>query len=190
MIYIGSTCKTLQQRLKGHEAHYKLFKAGKYHNVLSFKILENKNYKIELVENYPCENKQQLNLREGQIIKEYKNNKLNIVNKYIAGQTNKESSAQYIQNNKDKIKESVAQYYQKNKTEINKQKSIKHNCACTGSYTATHKARHEKSKKHQDYINNSKTTNNTGNTYNITINVNSTKELKNLELEFLNAIKN
>ena len=28
-IYIGSTCKTLEQRLKSHEQDYKKFKAGK-----------------------------------------------------------------------------------------------------------------------------------------------------------------
>ena len=30
MVYIGSACKTLQQRLKKHESDYKNFKAGKY----------------------------------------------------------------------------------------------------------------------------------------------------------------
>ena len=29
MIYIGSTCQTLEQRLKGHEQQFKSFKAGK-----------------------------------------------------------------------------------------------------------------------------------------------------------------
>ena len=87
MVYIGSTYKTLQQRLKTHEINLKNYTNGKYNFVTVFKILENNNYKIDLVENYPCNNKQELNIREGQIIKEYKNNKLNIVNKYIAGQT-------------------------------------------------------------------------------------------------------
>ncbi len=49
MVYVDSTLKTLEQRLKGHKSDYKKFKAGKYHNVLSYKILENNNYKIELV---------------------------------------------------------------------------------------------------------------------------------------------
>ena len=81
MIYIGSTCKTLEQRLKKHESDYKRFKDGKYTFITSFKILENNNYKIELVENYPCNNKQQLNLKEGKIIKQFINDKLNVVNK-------------------------------------------------------------------------------------------------------------
>ena len=47
MVYVGSTFKTLQQRLKAHEAAYKSFKAGKFpNNVTVFKILENADYNI------------------------------------------------------------------------------------------------------------------------------------------------
>ena len=68
MIYIGSTCKTLEQRLKQHIANNKSYKAGKYPNFVTvFKILDNNDYKIELVENYPCATKQDLNIREGKI---------------------------------------------------------------------------------------------------------------------------
>ena len=64
-IYIGSTIFTLKQRLKGHEYVFKCFKAGKYpNNVTVFKILENNNYKIELIKLYPCKNKQELNIEE------------------------------------------------------------------------------------------------------------------------------
>ena len=166
-IYIGSTCKTLEQRLKQHKNNYKGFKAGKYHFVSSFKIFENNNYKIELVENYPCNNKQELNLKEGKIIKQFRNDKLNIVNKNIAGQTDKESMAQNYQNNKNLIHE-------------------KHNCLCGGRYTQCHKSQHEKTKKHQNYINNSKTLINNG-TINITINITNPQDLNKLDL--LNIVK-
>ncbi len=158
MVYIGSTCKTLEQRMKQHERNFKAFKAGKSNNVTVFKILQNEDYKIELVENYPCATKQDLNIREGQIIKEYKNNKLNVVNRCIAGQTHKESSAQYRQNNKQKLNE-------------------KHICQCGGKFTTCGKSQHEKSYKHQNYINNSKTIINNG-TLNITINLNNPKDLE------------
>ena len=166
MIYVGSTYKTLQQRLKKHEATFKAFKAGKYHFVTVFKIFENNNYKIELVELYPCENRKQLELNEGKIIKDCRNKKLHIVNKCIVGQ---------LQN----------EYYQNNKNKIN----TKNICQCSGSYSNRNKIRHEETKKHCEFIKNIKTINNTGNIYNITINVNSVKELEQLELEFLNAIK-
>ena len=38
--YIGSTCKTLKQRLQQHKSSYKCYKDGKGHYVTSYKILE------------------------------------------------------------------------------------------------------------------------------------------------------
>jgi hypothetical protein len=174
MIYVGSTYKTLQQRLKTHEINFKAFKANKQKFVTSFKIIENNNYKIELIKLYPCENKKALNLEEGKILKKLKMDGFNIINRNIAGLTHKES---------------MSQYYQNNKIEFQNKARLKYNCQCGGKYTQCSKAHHEKSKKHQDYINNTKTINNHG-TINITINVNNLEDLKNLELEFLNAIKN
>ena len=87
MIYVGSTIQKLADRLKEHEYKYKYFLSGKKTaNLTSFKILENKNYKIELIENFPCENKQDLTKREGYYIKLYRQQELNIVNKCVAGQ--------------------------------------------------------------------------------------------------------
>ena len=86
MLYVGSTCKTLEQRLKAHISDYKSFKSGGKNNITSFKILENNDFKIELIENYPCENKSQLEKREGYFIKLYRQQELNIVNRCIVGQ--------------------------------------------------------------------------------------------------------
>ncbi len=166
-VYIGSTCKTLEQRLKQHIANNKSYKAGKYSNFVTvFKILDNNDYKIELVESYPCATKQDLNIREGNIIKQYRTNKLNIVNRNVAGQTNKQS---------------CAQYYKNNKNELNEQRNQKHNCCCGGKYTCANKSRHEKSKKHCQYVNNNKTIIN-NRTLNITINLNNPEDLTKLDL--------
>ena len=162
MIYVGSTCKTLKQRLKGHEYVFKCFKAGKYpNNVTVFKILENNNYKIELIKLYPCKNKQELNIEEGKTIQQFRNDKLNIVNRNISGITHKES---------------VCQYFQRNKTLIVEKARHKHICQCKGKYTNSGKAQHEKSKKHQDYMNNSKTIN--IETLNVNITVNNIQDLE------------
>ena len=173
MVYVGSTCKTLQHRLKQHEAAYKSFKAGKFpNNVTVFKILENADYKIELIENYPCTNKQELNIREGKIIKQFKNDKINIVNKNIAGQTPKEYDDQY---------------YQSNKQIINNKKNAKHNCFCGGKFTNTGKSHHEKTKKHCQYINNSKNIN--IETLNLNITVNNPDDLNIILDKLKNTIK-
>ena len=172
-IYVGSTCKTLEQRLKQHEYDYVKFKAGKQHFITSFKILENNNYKIELVKLFPCDSKIELELQEGKIIKEYRNNKLNIVNICVAGQTHKES---------------VFQHYQKNKIAINERRNHKHVCFCGGKFTTCGKSQHEKSKKHQNYINNSKTLINNG-TLNIHITVNNVEDVDKILDKLTNTIK-
>jgi hypothetical protein len=60
---------------------------------------------IELYQDYPCENKEQLNRREGQIIRE-----IGTLNKQIAGR----SIEQWRQDNCDKIKQEKKEYRQAN----------------------------------------------------------------------------
>jgi hypothetical protein len=119
---------------------------------------------IELIENYPCNSREELCKREGELIREFKNN---IVNKCIAGRTEKE----YKIDNKDKIKEQHNEYYkthieQRNKwkqdnkehiKEYHKEKDkeralIKINCKCGSITDLKHKSRHEKSIKHINFI--------------------------------------
>ena len=52
---------------------------------------------------------------------------------------------------------------------------------CGGKYTQCAKSQHEKTKKHQNYINNSKTLINNG-TLNITINIINPEDLNKLDL--------
>ena len=106
-IYIGSTCEpTLARRLAGHRGvFYSYLKGGNVSNVSSFKILENNDYSIVLLEEFPCETKDQLLSRERYYIE---NN--DCVNKNIPSRTLKE----YYQDNRDKIKE----YYEQNKDKI------------------------------------------------------------------------
>ena len=55
---------------------------------------------------------------------------------------------QYRNENKEKIKEINKQYRNKNKQKLNQ----KITCGCGSTYTKRNKKRHEKSKKHQDYL--------------------------------------
>ena len=101
-IYIGSTTLSLSQR---RADHVKKFKNGK--GCSSSKILFEKynDIRIELLEECPCENKEQLTKKEGEYIRN------NIcVNKEIAGRTDKE----YREDNKEKIKERHKEYYKEN----------------------------------------------------------------------------
>jgi len=57
---IGSTCITLKQRLQQHKSSYKSYKNGKGNYITSFKIFKNTNYDIVLIEDSPCDKKEQL----------------------------------------------------------------------------------------------------------------------------------
>lgn len=122
LFYYGSTTQTLAQRLAKHLSNYKYYTKDntKTSYMTSFLILECEDYKIELIEDYPCNNKEQLHKKEGEYIK---NNEC--VNMVVAGRGNKE----YYQDNIDKIKEKKINtskiYYENNKEEI-KQKSLKY----------------------------------------------------------------
>jgi len=129
-IYIGSTCNPLYKRLGQHRRNYRQFINNKYDNVSSFELIKLDDVIITLIEDYPCERKEQLHARERYHIEL---NKSICVNKCIPTRSQKE----YKQDNKDKI----AKYDNK--------KII---CQCCGRYTMKNKARHEKTKKHIAFI--------------------------------------
>jgi len=65
--YYGSTCEPqLSRRLAGHRGKYKKYLEGQQHFVSRFKCFENDNtdFYIVLVENYACNNKDELLYRE------------------------------------------------------------------------------------------------------------------------------
>ena len=79
----------------------------------SFLVLECEDYKIELLEEYACNNKQQLEKKEGEYIK---NNEC--VNKRVAGRTNDEYMKYYRENNVEKLRERAKQFKEKNPDKI------------------------------------------------------------------------
>jgi hypothetical protein len=159
-VYVGSTKKDINERLNQHETHYRNFKEGKFNYVTSFEILECKDYKIELIENKICESKEQRDTVECNYII----NTPNTVNRNLPGRTreqyyqeNKEElneyNRQYRQENKQEIKERQRQYRQNNKEDLYRKANEKHNCPCGGKYTKQNKSIHEKTQKHQTFIN-------------------------------------
>ncbi len=67
LIYIGSTCETLSNRLSGHKSSYKRYNENKTKKkITSFKLLEEdiNNIDIVLIEKYPCNSKEELHSRE------------------------------------------------------------------------------------------------------------------------------
>lgn len=102
LIYYGSTIETLAQRLAKHKYDYKKYNENNTKTCLtSFLVLECEDYKIELVEEYACNNRTQLEKKEGEYIK---NNEC--CNKIIVGRTDQE----YRVANKEKIRENNKKY--------------------------------------------------------------------------------
>ena len=143
-IYIGSTCQPLHKRFHDHKKHYKYWLEGKTNYTSSYEIIKYNDCYIEEIEKYPCNDKQELHKREGQIIRETKN----CINKRIAARTYKE----FYNDTKEYQKERHQRYYKENKEMILKKQSKQFFCECGGHYTYSHRARHLKTKKHQSFV--------------------------------------
>jgi hypothetical protein len=175
-IYIGSTIQSIAVRFGGHKIPnrcclYQLIK-DKYNGDW------NECY-YELFENYSCSNREELHQKEGEIIRQFKNDKnYNCINKKIAGRTDKnyymdnvdkikEQMKEYREKNSDKVKEQKKQYRIDNADKINERKrqyrvdnadkikekqKEKITCDCGFDVSRTHLSRHCKSKQHQDYL--------------------------------------
>lgn len=101
LIYVGSTTQLLSKRLGDHKS-----KAKSVPDRLFYSKIEDWNdWYIELFEEYPCENKEQLLKREGEVIR-----KIGTLNHTIAGRTHKE----YCADNKEKLKLQMRCNYEKN----------------------------------------------------------------------------
>ena len=105
-IYIGSTCKTLTIRMGQHRAQSK----RECLNTKMYKTMRELTpscFYIELLEDFKCENGDQLRRREGELIRQYQPE----LNKNIAGRTHEEF---YIEN-KEVLIERSKDYYHANK---------------------------------------------------------------------------
>jgi hypothetical protein len=155
LTYYGSTCQTVCVRLAGHRRYYKYWKNNKKNYTSSFQLFEIGNPIITLVEDFPCERKEQLLARERFYIE---NN--DCVNKCIPGRTKKEYNAdnsekicehrkQYCAENSEKISEYKKQYYAENSEKISDKNKQTWTCECCNvTITLTSKSRHIKTKKH------------------------------------------
>ena len=167
-IYIGSTITKLSKRLDTHRQHYKARKNGKKSYCTAFELFQEgyDQVKILLIEEHPCENREQLLRKEGEIIKA-----TNCVNQIIAGRSDKE----WREENAETIKTKKADYYQKNKEYLDekkqvwstnniekvrsykskyrqKMKGIKKKCECGCLIDPNHMAEHRRSKKHESLM--------------------------------------
>ena len=158
--YFGSTTVELSSRMSKHRTSYRRWANGSKDSCTSFLLFEKfglDNCKIELVEVFPCNSKEELRKREGYWIKHEE-----CVNKSVAGRTQRE----YIEDNREMILEGLRQYNIQNKDKIkerrdkhrkennyNEQRKEKTTCeVCGACFRKWDNNRHEKSKKHQNAV--------------------------------------
>ena len=103
-IYIGSTKDKLYNRIAKHRYEYRNKNRNKTKRCIDdlFDKYGLENCKIELIYNFPCNSKNELNREEGTYIR---NNKC--INKQIAGRTQKE----WYEDNKERILEQRKKTY-------------------------------------------------------------------------------
>jgi hypothetical protein len=158
-IYIGSTTKSLNNRFSNHKWFYKSWLKSQTNKITSYDLLKYTDVKIELIKEFPCETRKELEKEEGKLILEN-----NCVNRCVVGRTKKEyrdenkekikeNKKEYYQENKEKIKENKKEYYQENKEKIKEMRHEKIACECGSQYTYNNKSRHFKSKKHLKFVN-------------------------------------
>ena len=133
-LYIGSTTKNLSARISEHASHYKAWQNGKYHYMRAFELIKEGDYQIVLIENFPCNSKEELRKRE----RYYIENSENCINKCLPCQTRAECIKRYYINNRESILE-------KSKMKIT--------CECGAQIRKDKKSVHAKSKKHIKYMN-------------------------------------
>lgn len=119
-IYIGSTTQLLYKRKSSHKSNKKC----------QSKILFEKydDVRIEVIEEYPCNDKQELEKKEGEYIRNNKCLNRNIPDRTIKEwrEDNKEKLAEkdkeYRENNKEQVIEKQKEYYEKNKERVREYK--------------------------------------------------------------------
>lgn len=151
LVYIGSTCEpTLARRMSGHRTNYRGYLNGKGNYVTSFRVLECKDARIDLIKSVECKCKDELRCIEGKYIQE-----MNCVNRCVAGRTHKQwyvdnkerieaRDKKYYVNNKEKIKERNKKWKENNKEKVQ--------CPCGSKVRRDGLSHHKKTNKHIKYI--------------------------------------
>ena len=168
LCYYGSTCQPLSKRLSTHKQDYHRYKDRRKEIPITLcKIFDEygvENCKIELVELFSCNSKEELHKREGEFIRENE-----CVNKFIPGRTQAEYAREHrpeaaarmrkfrqqlSEEKKEAIRQKHKEYTEKHKEELTQKKLMKVVCAiCNTPVCMASKARHEKTLKHRNKLN-------------------------------------
>ena len=145
-IYVGGTVRPLIYRLYGHRSDYNAFLKKRKRYLTSHEIVKWGNPTVELIEDYPCQNKRELLIRERYHIE----NTPNCVNMVHPTRT----LAEWRIDNKDRLALKAAEYYDKNIDRLRSYKAKKIPCeVCAKPITTSNMAAHCKRKHPHSIIN-------------------------------------
>ncbi len=157
LIYVGSTITTLSRRLAEHKSKSKKYNTRKLYQSINDNW---DDWYIELYEENPCENKEQLNKREGEIIRA-----IGTLNYQIAGRTPIEwrddnfeklklAQQEYNKNNAEKLKLTKREYYENNfeKLKLAQQEYNKNNADKIKEQTKLYRENNKDKKREQDKL--------------------------------------
>ena len=135
--YFGSSKLTIKRRFSLHKSHYKRWLAGKCNYCASFEILKFGDAEIVKLEDFPCNNRQELELREQAIINFNRTRCVNINN-----------PSPTAEERKSKDRSTKQSYDQAHAQEIRAYRQIYVICECGARVNKNHKSRHMRSQKH------------------------------------------
>ncbi|MBS1738475.1 MAG: hypothetical protein JSS98_17985 [Bacteroidetes bacterium] len=132
LFYVGSTCLPLEERLIEHQSSYQSYenqlgKGKKMAHCGSYFILDMEGICIKLIEDYPCNNKRELLLREKYYYDKYKDR---IVNKIAPIRTVEEFqnlNRQLTKNEKTKLSTLIRYEKEEERKEISDKKKQREN---------------------------------------------------------------
>jgi len=142
--YVGSTTKTLEERLRSHLYNYN---NEKQNYCSSYEVLKDE-HEIELLYEGEFETIRDLHKMEGDYIRN-----IECVNIIIVGRSRKESNYIYRNNNIEKSLEYGRKYREDNKDYLRRQEATPYTCICGLVCRRNNKPRHLRSKKHRDFLN-------------------------------------
>ena len=110
LTYIGSTCQTLAQRMAQHKRDMRSEKCQKFKLYKAMTELGKDAFYIELLEDCPCQKRDELLRKEGEKIREHQSE----LNTIISGRTKQE----YRQDNFEHIQSKLKEFYSHNQAQL------------------------------------------------------------------------
>ena len=171
--YIGSTCNPLSKRLHWHKQNSKKQSLQNIKVYKHFNSIGWENVKIILIQEHYLDNKEQLLREEDNIIQMYlydakclnsyraflseeerKEHKMQYRNQYnnLNKEKINEQHKQYYEDNKERVREKQKEYIETHKQQIRERNSEKITCLCGSVLNHANKATHNKTRKHQAWL--------------------------------------